>query len=430
MERKLSYSDLGFSSNPFNTRPLQATEFDATLLVGRDSELERLQRRIRDTDKIPTLDGVNGIGKTSIANIACFNLFKEANADISAPLIIPCRKSFQLSDGDDVSVFEDDFWLQIAQTLIENETILRPAPGCTQAGVDRVIKDYLQSPVVRNFSVSAFGFGGGYGASRSSSSGFDKVGFRAALLETLSELFPTSKSGGVVCILDNLELLQSSKSAKDTVEALRDTVLSAPGVKWVLCGASGVVRGVANSPRMTGKLHGPILINDIDDQAAGEIFDSRVRAFRNGNGTNLPITRENFLDLFYIMNGNTRFTLNEADEFCMWVFDNHANFTSLDQGVFDRWVEYEIESVHDDIFVNMGSEDLSAFRSACRLEIFAASDYIDIGFDNKTDFHACMDRLSHNGLIFCSLDLDDDDLKVFELSSKGFKLQYLIDNRQ
>src|SRR5450631_859150 len=91
------YERWGFQDNPFNTHPLQADERGKTLSVGRVEELAMLTRRIETGPQIPTVEGGVGIGKTSLVNVAAFQLFRDRLMESSSPLIIPCREIFQIS---------------------------------------------------------------------------------------------------------------------------------------------------------------------------------------------------------------------------------------------------------------------------------------------------------------------------------------------
>jgi hypothetical protein len=67
-----------------------------------------------------------------------------------------------------------------------------------------------------------------------------------------TKCFPRRESGGFLCVIDRLELLQTSKAARALPEAIRDTALNLPGLHWVLCGAKGIVPTCASSPRLEG----------------------------------------------------------------------------------------------------------------------------------------------------------------------------------
>ena len=67
----------GFEANPFKTSALGANHDDLTLLVGREREKKILKNRIRSDSGIVTIEGENGIGKTSLINACSFELYEE-----------------------------------------------------------------------------------------------------------------------------------------------------------------------------------------------------------------------------------------------------------------------------------------------------------------------------------------------------------------
>ena len=208
----MSYLDLGFRSDPFSTKALLADTQGEELIVDREQEVNKIIRRIKEGDRIPTIEGPNGIGKTSIINVALHRVFEQSKLDDIEPMFIPCRCSFQLGKDKSVEDFLDEFYLQVALTLIENKEILRAPPGYTKAPIQTGIEGYIQSPIIRSFAATILGHGGGMNVAPNTGKGWEKVGFRAAIDGWIKLLFPKSESGAVVCVIDNLEILQSSKS--------------------------------------------------------------------------------------------------------------------------------------------------------------------------------------------------------------------------
>lgn len=70
------WTELGFRDNPYSTTPIRPTSTGARLLVGREAPLRRLERGITSADTLPTVEGDNGVGKTSLAAIAGYNLLR------------------------------------------------------------------------------------------------------------------------------------------------------------------------------------------------------------------------------------------------------------------------------------------------------------------------------------------------------------------
>ena len=71
------YEDWGFRSSPFQTSALPASDLGRRLLVGREKEVRTLTNRIKSFPKMATVEGLNGVGKTSVVNVASYKLFQQ-----------------------------------------------------------------------------------------------------------------------------------------------------------------------------------------------------------------------------------------------------------------------------------------------------------------------------------------------------------------
>lgn len=72
-------SEFGFKKNPYDTMALASSEEGNQLLVGRDDEVNFLTQQLISSSMIPLLYGENGVGKSSIANVAAYRLSREYN---------------------------------------------------------------------------------------------------------------------------------------------------------------------------------------------------------------------------------------------------------------------------------------------------------------------------------------------------------------
>ena len=422
----MSYRLHGFRSDPFSNKALPPDEIGELLMVDRKQEVNKLIRRIQEGDNIPTLEGPNGVGKTSIVNVALHRAFSHSKANPNEPMFIPCRCSFQINQDKSIEDFIDEIYLQISLTLIEQKDILRAPPGYVKAPIEKGIQEYINAPIIRSYTATIMGQGAGMSATPNTGKGWEKVGFRASVEGWLRLLFPSTESGAVVCVIDNLELLHSSRAAKEVIEALRDTAFSITGTKWILCGSSGVVRGVLASPRLVGWLQKPINIRELREEVGGEIYDKRIRAFRKRDDAALPLTRSDFVTLFDMFNGNTRFALDEAGAFCTWAFDQIEDLGEIPADSFERWMTDELETNYDEIFVYFGGDDKDVFEKICQMEIFTSSDYEEAGAGGKAEFLSKLEKFSDFGLITSSLDEDGPEGAVYEITPKALKLQYFM----
>jgi hypothetical protein len=60
----------GFRDSPYATAPVPANEEGQRLFVGRSKELRRLGLLLNSAATHPTIEGENGVGKTSLVSVA------------------------------------------------------------------------------------------------------------------------------------------------------------------------------------------------------------------------------------------------------------------------------------------------------------------------------------------------------------------------
>jgi len=230
------WPQFGFRENPYSNLNLPGDEVGDRLLVGRDREVAQLQRKIGSMGTHPTVEGQAGVGKSSLIAVATYRMMKIGVDARAGTLFVPVA-GFQATNS--VEEFESSVYYGIAQALINNIDAFRQA-GLEVPDVGR-IDNWLNDATFRQASGSAMGFGAGGGAIPNDGDGYAASGFPEAVRAELARCFPGPGAGAVVCIVDNLELLQTAGDARQTLEALRDRVFNLPGTRWVLCGSRGIV---------------------------------------------------------------------------------------------------------------------------------------------------------------------------------------------
>ncbi|MEZ4902764.1 MAG: hypothetical protein R2822_13920 [Spirosomataceae bacterium] len=216
------YKEWNFKDNPFQTSALPPMEIGSELLAGRDNEIKIFLRRLYNQPQVVTLEGANGIGKTSIINVAIFRAFidylhkKKSSPFEPKTLFIPCKKIFQLSkDNIEFDEFENEVFIEVAQTIIDFKSDIQRVGLNLPENIETVEK-WLNSPTYGGYQAS-FGIpfaNVGYGSNSESNPVFEKNGFHKVIKDWLAFLFPNKDSGGIVCVIDNLELLEKSDDAR------------------------------------------------------------------------------------------------------------------------------------------------------------------------------------------------------------------------
>lgn len=417
------YEEWGFKSNPFETLPLPANQKGSSLMVGREIASRRIRKGLSSSNKFVTVEGLNGVGKTSVINVSVFDAAKQQIETSSGALFIPCRKVFQLSSDKSAETFKFEVLAEIAQTLIESKNILPIPRGSTKAPNNPALNRWLNSIESKSGGFSSPLGGLNIGLAANEGQGFSNSGFEKAVRDWLNLVFPSANEGGVVCIIDNLELLQTSKAVREQIENLRDDVLAIGGVRWVLCGALGVIEGVAASPRMAGYLQKSIKIDDLDESSVGLIYDRRMEFFANKSGAAVPLAKENFLELFTILRGNLRAVLSEADSFCLYASDLKDDGELVDEVTFDRWLNEQLRQAYDTSVEFLGKRAFEVFEVACDKEAFSPSDHSDFGYETMQAMRPQIQALEIAGLLVSTQDEADKRRRTVQVVAKGWKVK-------
>jgi hypothetical protein len=419
------YESWGFTQSPFETTSLPPSELGDRLLVGRDNEVNSLIRRITSGNKIATLEGLNGVGKTSVVNVATYRLFEEHLDTGEGGLYIPCRKMFQLNACQDLHFFIDQVLMEVAQTLVEQSNFLSErGRGAQTKQIDR----WLNAPQLKSPSfgvtIGLFGLQGGGQTETNTSTGFERSGLRKTIQNLLEEVFPSQDSGGVVCTIDNLELLQSSDVARSFLEQLRDELFNIRGLRWVLCGALGIIYGIVASPRLDGYLHRPILIGELDPRYAKDILTSRIDAYKSEFDTQLylPIVDDDFVALYATLKGNLRNVLSYSDDYCQWCADRELPHTVEEKRQsFKQWLSEQCDYAYESVRQELRPKALEVFSRGVGLGgIFSPGDFEIFGFNSIAAFRPHIKDLEVVGVVVSTQDDGDKRKKSIQITSKGW----------
>ena len=436
------YNDWGFQNTPFSTDPLSPDEVGESLLVGRDSEIGRLRKRILNPPKLATVEGQNGVGKTSLINVAVYQLMRESAETQSRRLFLPCVKRFQLTASTTVETFKRDVILGAAQTILVYQDIIESS-GLDLPDVDAIDK-WINTSLFKSggarASIGVADVGNvGVGASKvtapNTSEGFTSAGMERQIESWLSTTFPSPDTGGIVAIIDNLELLQTSTSAKRKFEELRDPVLSIPGIRWVLAGSSGITYGVAASPRMEGRLHTPIEVGSLPDDTGGMILSSRIKGYAiSPDSAYLPLTSESFKELYDILHGNLRSSLSYADNYCMWASDLESLPDSGEDKdlLFQSWLKDTATEVYDAVGAQLRPRAWQTFRRAIEIGgSFSPGQYKEFGLNSIPALRPSVRDLEGVGILQSTEDESDRRRRTISVLPKGWLLAHadrLIEN--
>ena len=418
------WADLGFSGNLYDSRPLQANAEGDQLLLGRADSARRLLSQLQNSTLHPTLEGPNGVGKTSLVLVTTYRAVQARRAMTTTQTLLPIEKILQFSNDPDRMMREA--LLAVAQSLISHERLLEQC-GHSVANL-AALKAWLNSPVLH-------GGGGGVGPvtaqisrEANSSEGFLSSGLEALVRSALTETFPTPESGSLVGVIDNVELVSRSNDARRVLETLRDSALDLPGVRWVLCGALGIIRSCVTSPRLDGRVAPPLEIAPVADDVVEDLINARIEFFRTRPDATAPVDAPSFRHLYDVCNKNLRDALKYAQAFAVWLdvegeASRPENFASL----LEVWLASEAENIVGAISLQDRAwrlfDELAQTGGSC-----APSDNERFGFNTPQQMRTNFAALERVSLIKAEVDEDDLRRRTVNLTDKGWVVHYARTN--
>lgn len=428
------YKDWGFYESPFNTSALQSNENGMSLLVGRDLEIQQILRRLFNPPASVTIEGLNGIGKTSLVNVSLFKAYQNFFNKETNTLFIPCGRTFQITAETSVDEFVSNLYLEVAQTLIRRSEELKNL-GFNLPSNSNSIDKWLNSTHTTTWQATLGTVGLGKNTETNTGDGFRESGFKAQIDNWLKEIFPNEENGAVICIIDNLELLETSEQAKKQLERLRDEIFNLSGIRWVLCGSLGIVKSVASTPRLEGYLHKPIEIASVQRKYIKELFEKRVKYFSNNpdHPGYLPLTIDDIDFLYEVLNENLRNTIHYCDQYCLHFVDQgiSAETDGEKSKLFLNWLQSEADSIMASVEGQLRPRALKLFNNIIGYGgIFSPSDFNKFDFNSIAALRPQVLELERVALLSSTIDESDNRRKTIQVTPKGWLTSYALKQKK
>jgi len=320
-------SEFGFKKNPYDTMALSSSEEGSQLLVGRDNEVGFLTQQLTSSSMIPLLYGENGVGKSSIANVVAYRLSQEYNQGDRRYFFLKLR-SIQGTQLSDLKEFERRVYQDIIYLLLNNKKflnkrginkreitkvdILTRQMGNIGGGLGPITVEYAPNPSAENYLPNI-------------------------ARNWLEKCFSGCYSGGIICVIDNLENSGTPNKVKSIVESLRDTLFTMPGLLWILCGTPTAVDGVRTSRLLQGYI-AEKQVYPINENVVPIVVEQRIAFYGNEN-VDPPVDKELFEILYTIVNKQLRVAFTLCQEFANFLY-NHSVLCSSDRkNEFRTWID-------------------------------------------------------------------------------------------
>lgn len=418
------WQDFGFKDNLYATPPLTGTSEGSQLLVGRDNEVARLMTHWSSLDTHASMEGDNGVGKTSLVVVSAYRAMVSHGLGETEQMLLPLVEPFQMRAGEDL---EEEVLFVIARSILQYEDAFRAA-GKDLPKIDDV-RTWLDNPILRGGGggASVLGFGGNATYSQSANTGgFSKSGFRDTVKAWLSVIFPSKNDGAFVGVIDNLELLETSQEARRSLEAMRDTVLALPGVKWVLCGANGIVRSSVGSQRLTGVIGDPIQVKPLTDADIPLVIQRRIEAHRLRADAIAPVEPEGFAHLYQVAGRNLRIALKHAQDFSMWLYPQRDAAASSEDRLqlLEVWLAEQAGRYEEDTKSITPTgwtffDAVLAGGGSC-----SPSDYEKFDFNSNQAMRPYVKQLEDANLVHSTIDESDQRRRTIVVTANGWLVHY------
>lgn len=324
-------SEFGFIKNPYDTMALSASEEGSRLLVGRDEEVSFLMQQLTASSMIPLLYGENGVGKSSIANVVAYRLSQAFDRGDERYFFLKLKRiqSTQLSD---LIAFEKSVYQEIMYLLLDNKDFL------VERGISKTEINQVNQLVCQMGSI---GVGGGIGPISLNLDYTPNPSAESNLLNIVRKwmeiCFSGCYSGGIICIIDNLENSGTPNQVKSLIESLRDTLFTMPGLLWILCGTPVAVEGVRSSKLLQGYFAERKILS-VDENIVPKVVERRIDYYGKTEA-DPPVDKELFEILYQIVNKQLRVAFTICQEFAVFLY-NHAIWRTNDRkSEFKTWLD-------------------------------------------------------------------------------------------
>lgn len=421
----------GFHTSPYSTSALRIADADEKLLVGRDDELRTVLRDLMSGTQMVALEGDYGVGKSSLAAVATSTAARwRATGKTVAPLFLAPATPLELDEGDTASSLERRTYFQVAGTVLANEQrLLHDGHRLNQ------INDFRRWLTTSSGGGWSAGIGasfpgvlggtlsGGRNKTPNTSAGFTEVGAITLVDSWLAELFPSADAGGVILLLDNLEVLSRFPKGVQLFESLRDRLFKRQGLRWIISGAEGTVRTALSTPKMSGVFPEPIEIGPLPHEMVQEVVARRAETYRSRSDAKLPVSPRAFEDAYVATGRNLRMALGLAERFSLRTDPGEMAWMSEDDrdARFARWRENEgkkaIQQVAQRV-TTMGWKVLSTL--VVERDGFATSaDFADFGYKTMKSLQPHIQSLASLGLLTYTADEKDARRRVITATEMG-----------
>ncbi|HMU37882.1 MAG TPA: hypothetical protein PKE31_02625 [Pseudomonadota bacterium] len=365
------YSEWGFLQDPFDSDPIPMTDSTVPLLVDREEESRKIVRHLYARSNCLSLRGSRGIGKTSLVTLSVFNEFSRYKRTDTARLLLPCRRTFRCAPGVNPALVTDNIHFQLARTLLENRSCLgkNALPGYAE------VCEWFSAPHTQTLDCGLEVLRSGICWERDPRAVHrlinGRASFYALICRWLEDAFPRLRPGGLVCMLDDVDLLGGPNEARSYFDELRSLFFQT-GLRWVLCCEGNILNDVLSFPSTLHYLAPPMMISSLSPALIAQVYERRVRFHAEPDREpRMPLAVEDFVWLVAIFCGDMAMAFAAADNFCVDLFEQSLIRFPQDlatkRAAFAAWIEARIHRILDDLGDKLSPQDWESFDRVVKL---------------------------------------------------------------
>lgn len=420
----------GFESSPYSTSALTTTDADESLLVGRDAELRVILRDLASGTQMVALEGDYGVGKSSLAAVATSSASRWRRDRRGAPLFLPSGTPLELEESDTATKLEKRAYYQVAGAILTHAKQLL-SDGIPLQQVAE-FHSWLGTAAGGGWSagigasypgVGGLNFSAGRSRSANTSTGFNDSGAITLIDSWLATLFPGAGDGGVILLLDNLEVLRRFPNAVQLFESLRDRLFKRKGLRWIISGAEGTVRAALTTPKMSGVFPEPIDVLPLPHEQVKEVLSRRESALRSRSDSKLPVSATAFEAAYIATGRNLRVALGLAERFSLRTDPGVMVWKSVAErdALFADWRAAEGRKIVEQVSGKVkpaGWKVLTALVTV-RDGFATPGDYADFGYNSMSSLLHQVQPLAQLGLLTYTVDEEDARRRLITATENG-----------
>ncbi len=327
------WESLGFRDNPYSAEPLEPTEEDFGLFVGREAESRLFATTISNkAGCISVVEGDVGVGKTSFVNAMEYAAYQRKVDFI--PRVLPSFRKIQFFDG----ITVNEFLLSVLSNGIFSLIQLFGAERVTSEAFFREMYTWLNQLIYTSKGIQAgitvLGTGGSFGRTTGESPVSTTQVPTMALIVKLEEFVERVRDrfelDGCMIPVNNMDIVDEDRLIS-FLNQIRDGILDRNYIWWVLIGSKGSFSLFERKARrISEKITGTgVALNPLSSDELLEAVRVRMQALRMRADVQAPIPEEVIRLLYEVSKGEIRFIFKRATDLIIEVKSLYPSAVSI-----------------------------------------------------------------------------------------------------